>query len=261
MITIDNASLRYPIRGHLSHSLQRTLYHRVGGMLGFGKGGGMIEYVDALRGVNLGAREGERLGVIGHNGAGKTSLLRLISGVYPPSSGRVGVEGRVSALTDITLGMDPNASGFKNIIFRLVFMGYSFKEAREAVEAIVDFSELGDYIGLPVRTYSTGMFLRLAFAISTHFVPDILVMDEVLGAGDLAFQKKALERIRTLCEASRILVLAAHDLASITTYCSRVIVLAHGQIIAQGRPEEMVRFYRDNISTPDLREQPRMALK
>lgn len=245
MIKLKKVHLRFPVMNYVSHSFQRALYNKVGGMLGRDVGDGSYTFVSALRDVTLELADGERLGVIGHNGAGKTSLLRLITGVYPPTQGTVEVNGKVNALTNVTMGMDSNASGRKNIVFRLVFMGYPFVQAREAVDEIIDFSELGDFIDLPMRTYSTGMFLRLAFAISTHFAPEILVLDEVLSAGDLSFQKKALQRIRELMGRSRVIVLAAHNLKTIKEYCSRAIILSQGAVAAEGSPEEMVKMYSE----------------
>lgn len=248
MIKLTDVHLRFPVMNYVSHSFQRALYNKVGGLLGRDARDGAYTFVSALRGVSFELSDGERLGIIGHNGAGKTSLLRVITGVYPPTRGTVEVNGRVNALTNVTMGMDSNASGRKNIVFRLIFMGYSFVQAREAVDAIIDFSELGDFIDLPVRTYSTGMFLRLAFAISTHFAPEILLLDEVLSAGDLSFQEKALRRIRELMEKSRIIVLAAHNLKTVTEYCSRAIILSQGVVAAEGPPGEMVKMYSESVA-------------
>lgn len=250
MIKLNDVHLKFPMMNYVSHSFQRALYNKVGGLLGRDAGDGAYTFVSALRGVSFHLSDGERLGVIGHNGAGKTSLLRLITGVYPPTRGTVEVNGKVNALTNITMGMDRNASGRKNIIFRLIFMGYSFTQAREAVDEIIDFSELGEFIDLPTRTYSTGMFLRLAFAISTHFAPEILVLDEVLAAGDLSFQKKALARIRDLVDKSRVIVLAAHNLKTIREYCTRAIILSQGVVVAEGSPEEMVQQYAQSTNAP-----------
>ena len=250
MVRLEDVHLRFPVASVVSHSFRKALYHKVGGHLGRSKQGSYVKFVNALSGVNLEIHDGERLGIIGHNGAGKTTLLRVISGVYPPTRGKVQVDGRVNTLTNLSLGMDPNASGRKNIVFRLVFMGYTFTEAHKAVDDIVEFSELGEFIDLPVRTYSSGMFLRLAFSISTHFTPDILLLDEVIGTGDQAFQNKALDRIRTLFDKSRIMVLAAHNFSSIKSYCTRAIVLAKGTIVNQGSPEEMIGFYMDSARQP-----------
>ena len=244
MIKLTDVHLRYPVMGHVSHSFQRAFLNKVGGFFRPASRTSFVSYVDALRGVNLSLADGDRLGIVGHNGAGKSTLLRVLTGVYPPTLGTVSVNGKINALTDISLGMDMNATGLKNIVFRLVFMGRSFREAREAVDEIVEYSELGEFIHLPVRTYSTGMFLRLAFAISTHFVPDILVMDELLSAGDMAFQEKAQERLRTLFDKSRIIVLAAHSLDAIQANCNRAVILSRGEIIHDGTPEETLAAYK-----------------
>jgi len=233
--------------GHFSHSLQSLVYKQVGGVL-FGERENLVNYVHALRDVTLKVKNGSRLGIVGHNGAGKTTLLRVLSGIYPPTSGKITTTGNISSLTDFTLGMDPNASGLKNIEFRLVFMGFSFSDARKATDAIVDFSELGDFINLPVRTYSTGMFLRLAFAISTHFTPDILILDEVIGAGDEAFRNKAKARLEKLISLSRIVVLSSHDLGAIKEYCDTAILMKQGEITANGSPQEVIQEYTENIS-------------
>jgi lipopolysaccharide transport system ATP-binding protein len=241
MIRLTDVSLEYPLVGHFGRSLQRELYSRVGGLIGAAPGGRPV--VSALRDINLEIADGSRLGILGRNGAGKTSLLRTICGVYPPTRGRVESAGRISALTDITLGMDANATGYKNILFRLVFMGRGFREAQDAAGEIAEFSELGDFIDMPVHTYSTGMYLRLAFAIATHFPPDILVLDEIIGAGDLEFRAKAKARMESLLGQSRIVVLSSHDLASVERYCTRAIILDRGSVIADGPAAEIVKSY------------------
>ena len=249
MIELNKVNLKYPVSGHYSHSLQSTIYSKVGGVFGSvrAKEKGM-QYVHALRDIDLIIPQSCRLGIIGHNGAGKTTLLRLLSGVYPPTSGSVSVSGKISALTDFTLGMDPNATGLKNIEFRLIFMGCTFKKAKESIKEIVEFSELGDFINLPVRTYSTGMFLRLAFAISTHFTPDILILDEVIGAGDESFREKAANRLKLLIEKSRIVILSSHDLNSIRQFCDRAIVMDKGQILLNSNPDDAIKFYLNKNS-------------
>lgn len=246
MIELKDVNLYYPLMGLKSHSLQMSVYSKIGGLIGH-KGTDYTQYVHALKDINLTVRNGERLGIVGHNGAGKTTILRLISGVYPPTSGTASISGKVSAMTDFSLGMDLNVSGIDNIIFRLIFMGYSYSEARKAIDEIVDFSELGDFIYLPTRTYSTGMFMRLAFAISTHFIPDILVLDEVIGAGDESFRQKALARLDKLLGDARIVVLSAHDLGAIEKYCTRAIVMSHGQIVFSNTPKEAIGYYKENI--------------
>lgn len=246
MIKLEDVSLRYPLLGFYSHSLQRAVYGAVGGLISGGES--RRSYVQALSGVNLDVKDGQRLGVLGHNGAGKTSLLRVMTGVYPVSSGFISVKGQINALTDVTLGMNANASGLKNVVFRLVFMGHTFREARAAVDEIVEFSELGEFIHFPVHTYSSGMYLRLAFAIATHFPPDILILDEVIGAGDEGFRAKALRRIESVLEKSRIVILSSHDLGALRKYCDAGILLDHGTVKTQGEISEVIDQYVTSVS-------------
>lgn len=247
MITLDKVSVVYPVKTPHSLSLQRAIYQSVGGVIGTKKGQS-VSYVEALRDISVIIPNGARLAVLGHNGAGKTTLLRLISGVYPPTRGRLHVDGKISALTDMTLGMEPEESGRKNIIFRLVFMGHDFATARAALDEIIAFSDLGEFIDMPVRTYSTGMYLRLAFAIATHFQPDILILDEIIGAGDEAFQKKALARIDTLLNAARIVLFSSHDLEAVKLYCNRAIVLAHGRVVGDGDVDDAFDIYQSLVA-------------
>jgi len=245
MIKMESVHLYYPLMSLKSHSFQIAMYNKLGGILGKKNNSNGVQYVHALRDITLEIKRGQRLGIIGHNGAGKTTLLRVLAGVYPPSSGKVFVRGKVTAMTDFTLGMDPNVSGLQNIVLRLIFMGYSHKTARGAVEDIVEFSELGDFIHLPVRTYSTGMFMRLAFAISTHFIPEILLLDEVIGAGDESFKSKVLKRIEELLGGAKIVILSSHDLGAVEKYCNSALVMDHGKITFSGPPFDAINYYKE----------------
>ena len=244
VIKLEQACLDYPITGQFSHSLRTHVAQVIGGRLLGRKGRWPVSWVRALDSISLEVNPGDRLGIIGHNGAGKTSLLRLMSGAYSPTSGQVKRTGNIQALTDFTLGMDPNATGLQNIYFRLAFMGYSRSEADKIVQNIIDFSELGEFIDYPLSTYSTGMYLRLAFAISTQFEPDILIMDEVLGAGDSRFRAKALERMDDLIAKATAVVISSHALVNIEKYCNRVVVLKSGQKIFDGDPHEAMSVYK-----------------
>jgi len=248
LIQLNNACLDYPVTGQFSHSIRTHVVQAIGGRLLGRKGRWPVSWVRALDEISFEVNKGDRLGIIGHNGAGKTSLLRLMSGAYSPTAGSVVRAGNVQALTDFTLGMDPNASGLQNIYFRLAFMGFSRKEADSFVPEIVDFSELGDFIHYPLHTYSTGMYLRLAFAISTHFEPDILIMDEVLGAGDARFRLKAEARMNQLIRKANALVLSSHAISSIAMYCNRVIVMKSGSMVFDGGPDEAAMFYRELVA-------------
>jgi ABC-type polysaccharide/polyol phosphate transport system ATPase subunit len=215
----------------------------------FGKLGGKLAqhnqavFVRALQGVNLTFEDGDRVGIIGHNGAGKTTLLRVLAGVYEPTFGSMSIDGRLSSFTDITLGMDPEATGLENIIFRCVFMGLSFAEARRLSPSIQEFSELGEFLRLPVRTYSTGMFLRLAFAISTSIEPDIIIMDEMIAGGDARFIEKAKSRLTGLLRRTKIMVLATHGISTMEDLCNKVVWLDHGEVRKVGSFAEVHPLY------------------
>jgi len=239
-LVLNNVGISFDVHHGNSRSLQLALYT----LLGFGRRPTDAPApVQALDRINLRIGEGERVAIIGHNGAGKTTLLRVLSGVYPPTKGRIKIEGSISSLTDITLGMDVEASGHDNIMFRSVFMGMSFREARENAAAIADFTELGDALQRPVRTYSTGMYLRLAFAISTSIFPDILVLDEMINAGDAAFQAKARRRVEELLAASKILVVSTHDDNTVLSLCNRAVWLDQGRVMVDGDARQVLEVY------------------
>jgi lipopolysaccharide transport system ATP-binding protein len=186
--------------------------------------------VRAIDGVTFELRAGDRVGLIGHNGSGKTTLLRALSGVYEPTAGVIDVQGRVATLIDLSLGIDPEASGYENIMLRGVLAGLTPREIRRKSNEIADFTELGDYLSMPVRTYSSGMLLRLAFAVSTSVEADILLMDEWLSVGDAEFSQKAAARLERLVEATPILVLASHNQELVHKICNRVFRLEHGSM-------------------------------
>ncbi|RJR19157.1 MAG: ABC transporter ATP-binding protein [Desulfobacteraceae bacterium] len=212
---------------------------------------GMFGYtVHALRDINVSLGPGDRIGLIGRNGAGKTTLLRVMSGVYEPSSGTVRIEGRISSLTDIMLGMDPDANGYENIVLRGIVLGLSRKEAASLIPDVADFSGLGQYLDLPVSTYSTGMMLRLAFAVSTAVVPEILLMDEMIGAGDAHFVEKAQSRINKVIENVSILVIASHNEEIIKRFCTRGILLDEGRIKHMGSVDECMALHKEGSSHP-----------
>lgn len=190
---------------------------------------------------------GERIGLIGSNGAGKSTLLRVLGGVYPSSGGKLAVNGTAKGLFNIQLGMNAEGTGLENIYLRGLQMGMSLNDVREIVEGVVEFSELGDDIALPVSTYSTGMLLRLAFAISTMIEPDILLLDEWIGAGDARFKQKAQDRMNQLVDKSRGLVLATHNPRLMKKLCSRGLVLSAGKIVFDGPVEAATEYYDENI--------------
>lgn len=206
--------------------------------------------VRALEGVNLSARDGDRVGIIGHNGAGKSTLLKTLAGVYPPTSGTREVDGKICSLFDITLGFEFEATGWDNILYRSYLQGETPSTVRGKLDEIAAFSELGEFLSIPVRNYSAGMQMRLAFSIATAIDPEVLLIDEVLAVGDLAFQTKAKARMKELMKSSRLMVIVAHDLDAILDMCTSVIWMQHGQIVAQGPPKEIVDRYKEAAGQP-----------
>jgi len=196
--------------------------------------------VAALRDLTFAIGRGERVALIGHNGAGKTTLLRTLAGVYEPVAGRLTVEGAIGSLIDPAAGMDPEATGRENIVLRALYRGMSEADGRALSEEIAAFAGLGEFLDVPVRTYSAGMNVRLSFAMATAMTPQILLMDEWFLAGDAEFMAKANERLSQLVSDADVMVLATHDLAIVRQWCTRAIRLDSGRIVADGRVEEVL---------------------
>lgn len=246
-ISLSNVSVSFPIYGRSAHSLRHLLVQGVtGGRIGADAGGTTV--VNALSNVTLTIGHGERVALIGHNGAGKTTLLRVLAGIYPPQTGRLSVEGHVAPLFDINLGMDPDATGIENIRLRGIYLGLSRREAEARVEEVAAFAGLGAFLSMPIRTYSAGMQTRLAFAVSTSVNPDILLLDEGIGAGDAAFVEKASERLQAFVARSGILVLASHARNLLSRFCDRAICLEHGSVIDDGPAEEVMDRYERRVA-------------
>ena len=240
-IDLVDASVEIPIYNSRGRSLKTTLLRRVGGHVETNPRD--LVTVKALRNVNLTLSAGDRIGLIGHNGAGKSTLLRVFSGSYEPSTGTCDIHGTVASLIDIMMGMDPELTGADNIILRGAFVGMTLREARQAIPEIADFAELGPYLHLPMRTYSSGMLMRLAFAVSTTRIPDILLFDEMISFGDAAFATKARDRVEAMVDSASILALASHDLKSLKTYCNRAVLLERGAVVSEGSVDEVWDYY------------------
>jgi ABC-type polysaccharide/polyol phosphate transport system ATPase subunit len=238
LIQLDNVGLQFHVRRFGRISLKEYLLHGL-----FRRSKQATFTVQALEGINLHIDEGDRLGIIGPNGAGKSTLLKLLAGIYPPSTGRRVIRGRISSLFDIALGFEPDASGWENIKYRGLLQGETPRSIRAKMQSIADFSELGDFLNMSVRYYSTGMMVRLAFSIATSIEPEILIVDEVLAAGDLAFQTKARERMRALMSSARAVIVVSHDLQSLRSLCDRVLWLDHGHIHRSGPTNEIIDAY------------------
>jgi lipopolysaccharide transport system ATP-binding protein len=241
-ITLDKASVVLPIFNSSARSITNTLVSAAtGGVLTAQKGGHLS--IEALKDIDLQIVAGDRIGIVGHNGSGKSTLLRLLSGVYEPSSGKIKRSGSVSSLVDISLGINGENTGRENIYLRGKLMGLSKKEIEEKIDEIIEFSELGDYINLPVRIYSSGMLLRLAFSVSTSITADILIMDEWLSVGDGAFAERSSQRLRNLVDESEILVIASHTRELLEETCNKIVWLEHGWIRKVGPTQEILSEY------------------
>ena len=204
----------------------------------------------AVHDISFDVRPGESFGIIGPNGAGKSTLLKLLAGIYPPTSGRRTVRGRISSLFDIALGFEYDATGWENIVYRSFLQGETPRSLHAKVQPIAEFSELGEFLTMPVRYYSAGMMVRLAFSIATAIEPEIFIVDEVLAAGDLAFQAKARQRMRELMSSARAVVVVSHDLGALSLLCDRAVWLDRGQIRRIGPTEEIVAAYMQDAQQP-----------
>lgn len=244
-ITLSNINLMFPLYRDGSRSLKRSL-------LSAGKAmsrsrtiekAGSHTVVHALNNVSFRIEHGERIGLIGSNGAGKSTLLRVLGGIYEPTSGEIDVDGRISALLNIGLGADPDATGYENILLRGIYMGLHPAEIKKLAPAIAEFTELGEFLHLPVRTYSSGMSMRLSFAIATALQPDILLMDEWIMASDRRFLNKARDRVDSFVSRSQILVLASHSPQILAQWCTRLFWMDSGRIVMEGETDAVLKQY------------------
>jgi ABC-2 type transport system ATP-binding protein/lipopolysaccharide transport system ATP-binding protein len=245
-IELASVSVNFPIYDSSTRSLKkRLMVTKVGGDLDSGRGSSRVSVVHALTDVDLILRHGDRIGLVGHNGAGKTTLLRVLAGIYEPCAGQVTVSGSVVPLFDITLGMDPESTGYENIVLRGLFLGLTRQQIDDRMDDIAEFTELGDFLSVPIRTYSTGMQMRLAFAVATSIDPDILLMDEGIGAGDAAFLEKASQRLLAFTNKAAITVLASHSEKLVMKMCDTVILMDHGRVKQVGPTEQVLSVYQE----------------
>jgi ABC-type polysaccharide/polyol phosphate transport system ATPase subunit len=245
-ITLREATLDLPIYDVQGRSLKKEIM-RLGRKNQIAEDNDGIVVVRALNSVDLDLREGDRVGLIGHNGAGKSTLLRLLAGIYAPTTGTIERDGKVVPLLDISLGMDENSTGRQNIRLRALLLGMNDREIQAKQEEIAEFSDLGDYLDLPVRTYSSGMRVRLAFAVSTAVDADILLLDEVIGVGDASFKEKANARLHDLHGRAQIVLLAMHDNSIIRKMCNKTLWMERGRVRAYGPTEEVVSAYEASL--------------
>jgi ABC-type polysaccharide/polyol phosphate transport system ATPase subunit len=246
-LTLENVSVSFPIYHGSSRSLKKRLLFR-------GSGGQLARdanhriTVEALRNVSLKFAAGDRVALVGANGAGKTTLLRVMAGIYEPEAGSVTSRGMISPMFDMGLGIDSDISGYDNVRLRGLVLGLDAREIEERMADIVDFTELGDYLDLPVRTYSAGMISRLTFAVTTCFAPEILLMDEWIMAGDAGFLAKAQRRVEAFFKKTSIMVLASHNNEICRQWCNKAVWMHRGQVKAEGAVEEVLVAYTQGTS-------------
>ena len=253
MVSIDtyNACVDFPIFDAKSRSVKKAFLGAAGGAIG--RNDNNVVVVEALKNVNLHLKDGDRVGLVGHNGAGKSTLLRLLSGIYEPTRGSAEVRGRVAPVFDLGVGMDPEISGYDNIIIRGLFLGQTRKQMQSKIDEIAEFTELGDYLDMPLRTYSTGMRVRLALGVVTSIEPEILLLDEGIGAVDAAFMAKARDRLRDMVERSGILVFASHSNEFLAQLCTSAVWVDHGQIREAGHVDDIVEHYEGPEAAAQVR--------
>ncbi len=245
-VEIKKVSLDLPVFNAKNRSIKQSL-------ISSATGGKIIESTNnvisirALDNINFSIYEGDRLAILGHNGAGKTTLLKLINKVYTPTTGEISVSGKVSSLIDISLGIDPEATGRENIFLRGALLGYCKNDIKAKLDQIIEFSELGKFIDLPTRTYSTGMHMRLAFTISTAIEPEILLMDEWLSVGDDSFQKKAETRLTRMLLTTKIFILASHSYETVIKNCNKAIWLENGSVKKMGDVKTIAEDYFNRV--------------
>ena len=241
-ISLVNVGLDIPIFNPGTRSLKKRFIQGVtGGSLYQDDQGPVV--VRALQNINLEFKHGDRVGLLGHNGAGKSTLLRVLNGVYKPTSGQVIINGHAASLINVSLGIDSESTGRENIFIRAALLGLSKKQINEQLEEIIEFSELGDFIDMPVRTYSSGMHLRLAFSVSTVIRPEILIMDEWLSVGDESFKHKVENRMQKLLGSTGILIIASHSKDLLLKTCNRIVLLDHGIVKTDSDPTMVCNEY------------------
>lgn len=235
-ISLKDVYLDYPSTVYNRRSLKQEVFE----LLKLQRPQKLLSDVHALRGVSLEISEGERVGIIGRNGAGKSTTLKAIAGLYPITGGSIEIKGRIRSLLDLNAGFEIEATGRENILYRGLLLGETPENIAKKTEEIVEFAELGEFIDYPIKAYSSGMIVRLAFSISTMIEGDILLLDEIFGAGDAHFMKKATRRIMSLIEHAHILVFVSHDFHTVKEICTRVVWIDNGQVVMDGPAEYVV---------------------
>jgi len=239
MIDIENVSLTIPIYNIGNISFRKRLMNIFFKEKNFDN----VKNVNILSNINLQIKQGDRVSVLGKNGSGKTTLLRLLAGIYKPTTGKIKILKKTTPLLDISLGFDSEATGYENIYFRSYMLGMKKKEIESKINSIIEFSELQNQIHDPIRTYSTGMYLRLAFSVCMFVNPEVLILDEWISVGDKKFVTKANEKLEELVDKSSSFIIATHSESQALKYTNRSLLISRGQIIFDGHPEEAIKIY------------------
>jgi lipopolysaccharide transport system ATP-binding protein len=252
IVEIQNLTLKYELYHDKTSRLKEYVINRLARRRFVDKA---KDELLALNNINITVKEGERVGFLGHNGAGKSTLLKVVSGILKPSKGRVRVEGAVQPLIEVGAGFHPEFSGRENIYLNGYMLGFTRKQIVQKEKEIIEFAELEKFIDVPVKYYSSGMGVRLAFATATSIDPDILVFDEMLSAGDAGFLEKAEKRMRDLVDRARIMILVSHDLDLVERMCQRVFVMDHGRVVFEGKAKEARQFYLNLVTHKNPEQQ------
>ena len=239
MIDIENVSLTVPVYNIGNISIRKRLMHIFFKEKNFDN----VKNVNILNNINLKIKQGDRVSVIGKNGSGKTTLLRILAGIYKPTTGKIKISKKTTPLLDISLGFDSEATGYENIYFRSYMLGMKKKEIEAKINSIIEFSELQNEIHNPIRTYSTGMYLRLAFSVCMFVDPEILILDEWISVGDNQFIKKANKKLEELVNKSSSFIIATHSESQALKYTNRSLLISKGNIVFDGHPEEAIKIY------------------
>lgn len=244
LVNLQNINVYYSLLAFRELSLKAYAFN----MIGFNRKKNLAD-VHALKNLTLEVNAGDCIALIGRNGAGKSTLLKTIAGLYPITSGKRQVRGKIRALFELNLGFESEATGRENILYRGLLLGQHPSQMRQLEDEIIAFADLGEFIDYPIKTYSAGMLVRLAFAISTAIPGDLLLLDEVVGAGDASFISKARDRIKELVAQSKMMILASHDMNAVRTLCNRAIYIQQGQIVFDGPVEEAIQQYQLSIDS------------
>lgn len=241
-IELRNIFVEFPIYNINARSFKKNFLRlATGGTVSADANHHMV--VRSLNDISLSIKHGDRIGLIGHNGSGKSTLLRLLAKIYEPTAGKMYTEGKISPMLDLSQGMEPEFSGYENIFIRGTMLGLTPAEIQNQIDEITELTGLGDYLAMPIRTYSSGMMVRLAFAVSTSIKPEILLIDEIFGAGDANFMQKARQKMISLLNQSSIVVIATHANELITEFCNKALLLEGGRIKYFGDVAEAINIY------------------